>query len=727
MDPADELARLRKENDYLMKRVTALASVERQLSDSRHQLDQASRRFARMQTFMRRGMLTDSREELARISCEAIIDILECEIGLLWCLRCTQGPSSIFLSPGQSLDAAAREALLDWTKRRNRGSGANAVLPLPDALGFRDWLIEEIRAEDGEVQGLLIAANSWKKGSFYDTLDETSAHSFAAFGEQVGALMEKRRWRETTRSQIQQIRLSEERLNLVLESSNVGLWDLDCTTYEVFYSEQFKKQLGYSGGEITNRFSEWEDRIHPADRDKALEVLKRFKRSRNKTYENSFRLKNRSGRWRWMLARGFAIRDESGKPLRIIGIHIDLTSFKQLEEKLRNAKSIAERASQAKSGFLAKVSHELRTPLNGMLGSLQLLQDTTLSAEQRKLVDIGQSSGRWMLSIIGDGLDLAKIEAGKLQLVSSPFSARRLLSEIMTFKHEHAAAKGLELTWTVDPKIPDKVGGDANAVRQIVANLVGNAIKFTERGSVSVKLECAPEKVPGSLLLILTVDDTGIGIPRDLSNEVFKPFLQADPADTRQAGGIGLGLAVARELVSLMGGSIRLQRPGRKGCRFIATMPVATLSEDEPEQRLPAKRRAGFTGRVLVVDDDPTSRDLAALMLKRMGLEVDTACDGREGLGSLLDTDYDLAIVDCWMPELDGLAMTRQLRANQQPGRTRVPIIALTANTQQSDIDSCLQAGMDDFISKPLLDITLHQCLERFLKSSPLESSLKTI
>ena len=231
------------ENDLLMRKVPALASVERKLAGSRHLLDQASRRFGRMQTFMRRRMLAESREELARISSEAIVDILECEIGLLWCLRCPQGPDSFFVSPGQELDATARESLLGWTKRRTGGSGSKAAPPLPDSLGFRDWLVEEIRAEDGEIQGLLIAANSWQKGSVYDALDDASAHSFAAFGEQVGALMEKRRW---------------------------------------------------------------------------------------------------------ILARGFAIRDESGKPRRMIGIHIDFTSFKQLEEKLRNAKSAAERGQPGK-------------------------------------------------------------------------------------------------------------------------------------------------------------------------------------------------------------------------------------------------------------------------------------------------------------------------------------------------------------------------------------------
>lgn len=719
METKEELDRLRNENDFLMRKVSALASVERQLTDSRHQLDLTSRRFGRMQMFIRRGMLTETREELAWISCEAIVDILECEIGLLWCLRCPQGPDSFYLSPGQEIETSARKALLEWTKQRVSTGPSPAEVPIPDTLGWRDWLVEEIRDEDGEVQGLLIAANSWAKGAFYDALDQTSARSFAAFGEQVGALMEKRRWREATKTQIHRNRLSEERLNLVLEASNVGLWDLDCATHEVFYSEQFKQQLGYSGDEISNRFSEWEDRIHPADREKALEVFIRFKRSNTKTYENSFRLRSRSGRWRWILARGVALRDDSGKPLRIIGIHIDLTSFKRLEDKLRNAKSVAERASKAKSGFLAKVSHELRTPLNGMLGSLQLLQHTSLDEEQKKLVEIGQSSGRWMLSIIGDGLDLARIEAGKLQLAPSPFAPRQLLSEIMPFKQSNAAAKGLQLQWSVDPGIPDKVVGDATAVRQVVANLVGNAIKFTDCGSVRVKMDFAPGKQPGLILLVLTVEDTGIGIPRALAKEVFKPFRQADPADGRRAGGIGLGLAVTRELVGLMGGTIRLERPGPKGSRFIVNVPVQPWAGDIPKPGKPQDGRTEFSGRVLVVDDDPVSRELAAMMLRRMGVEVDTAVDGREGLELLLETDYDLALVDCWMPELDGLQMTRQLRGRKAlgRGRGRVPIIALTANTQQSDIDSCLEAGMDGYIPKPLLDGSLYQCLNKFLKS----------
>jgi PAS domain S-box-containing protein len=712
--PLEALNELRRENAYLIQRISELGRIQQELSEERHQLDQVNRRFQRMEDFMRRGLQADTREQLARIACEAMVDILECEAGLLCCFRCDQGPGSLFLSSGHEIGPEGRELFLEWTRQWQDREENNAPPPLPAALGYRDWLVQELRNDQGQLDGLVIAANTLEKSDFHELLEEIASRTLANFVSQLGTLMANRHSRDTIRRQFQQIRESEERLSLALESSNVGLWDWEIASGRVAFSEQFKRQLGYSGDEIPGNYSEWESRLHPLDRDQAIQAVRRFTESTRASYANVFRLQHKSGRWLWIAARSFALLDEQGRKTHVIGTHIDITSFKKLEDRLRRAMIAADRASAAKSVFLARVSHELRTPLNGILGSLQLLKTTTLSEEQRGLVDLGYSSGRWMMSIIGDGLDLARIEAGKMELVISPFNPERMLSELLLFQKASAAAKGLEMISRIDPAIPRKVQGDAAAFRQVAANLVGNAIKFSDQGAITVSLEALAGRRPGQIQLVLTVEDKGIGIPRNFIGRMFEPFQQVDPADGRRTGGIGLGLAVTRELVKLMGGSIQHQSPGGSGTRFTVTLPLAVLP-DEQEPTPPTAESAGqFRGRILVVDDDEASRQLAALMLRKLGVEVETASNGTQGLQMLLAQDFDLAFVDCWMPGMGGLELARRIR-NGPGTRGRIPIIALTANSQQSELDACISAGMDDCVVKPFLTASLRDCLVNHL------------
>ena len=285
----------------------------------------------------------------------------------------------------------------------------------------------------------------------------------------------------------------------------------------------------------------------------------------------------------------------------------------------------------------------------------------------------------------------------------------------MPIKSDKAAAKGLKFRWHVDPAVPDSLKGDAVRVRQIITNLTGNAIKFTEQGAVTVKLGMARRSQGSRRPLVISVTDTGHGIPRELADTIFQPFEQGPCGAKRRTEGIGLGLSITRELVTLMGGSIRIRSRLGKGSRFEVRLPLqATIARALPGAT-PVSPPAGFRGRVLLVEDDPISRELAAIMLRRQGLEVETAENGREGLDRLLNEDYSLAVVDCWMPELDGLEMTRRLRQQGRGGREKLPIIALTANTQRSDISACHNAGMDYYLSKPLLEESLKLCLDRFL------------
>jgi PAS domain S-box-containing protein len=705
------MAELRRENAYLTRRLKEFGRIEHDLSTARHLLDQSSRRFERMDVFMRRGVRADTREELARIACESMVDILECEVSLVVCLHCHPGQATLSLSPGYEIGPGEREALIEWARQRVESEPPALPSPLPGSLGYRDWLCQEARDEHGQLQALLIVANTHgAKAGLHDPLDGAASHTLAAFAGQLGALVANRRGHDTLREQLLTLQSSEEMLNLAGISSNVAFWDWDLSSNRVRYSEQYVRQLGHTPDEVTSDFSEWQSRLHPKDLDPALETVRRLRRSKRDTFEAVFRLRHKSGRWIWISSKGFALRDDQGRTNRIIATHTDITVFKKLEDKLRRAIAAADRANQAKSGFLAKVSHELRTPLNGMLGSLQLLKTTPLNEEQRGLLDLGYSSGRWMLSIIGDGLDLARIEAGKLELVMTAFDPGRLVSELLVFQNASALAKGLELTVKIDRSVPARIHGDAAAIRQVTANLVGNALKFTDRGMVTVSLEAQPAATAGRVQLILTVEDTGIGIPKKFASQIFQPFQQADPDDSRRAGGIGLGLAVTRELVSLMGGTIRHQSNASKGTRFTVVLPVEALpagAASKPEVDGAAPR---FAGRILVVDDDPVSRELTALMLRRMGLQVESAINGAEGLRMLLEGGFDLAFVDCWMPVMNGLEMTRRVRA-EAGGGGRIPIIALTANAQQSDIGACREAGMDDCVVKPFLTESLRDCL----------------
>jgi CheY-like chemotaxis protein len=309
------------------------------------------------------------------------------------------------------------------------------------------------------------------------------------------------------------------------------------------------------------------------------------------------------------------------------------------------------------------------------------------------------------MDIIGESLDLARIEAGKLVLTPRAFDLRLLMAEVMEIKRAKAAAKGLRIRCVITRDLPEMILGDAGRFRQIVTNLVGNAIKFTKRGSVTVGLRRARPTSDISVPRIeLVVADTGVGIPEDLAEAVFQPFQQIQTIPGNLSEGIGLGLAIARELVSLMQGGLGVACRRHGGSRFVVTLPLqpATAAPAPIPVRIPPPRR--FKGSVLLVEDDPISCEVATLMLQRCGLTVDTAADGEEGLRRLLSGHYDLAFVDCWMPLLDGPGMTRR----------DMPVIALTANTQPADIEASRVAGMNHYLTKPLMDEALFDCLNRF-------------
>lgn len=522
----------------------------------------------------------------------------------------------------------------------------------------------------------------------------------------------------------QQVVQSERQLQDVMAATQEGIWDWQVDTGRVVHNERWFGILGFSDGEIADNVEAFSAHIHPDDKADVWARIQQLMDGSTAVYQSEHRMLCKDGAVVWVQDRGrVAERDAQGRPVRVVGAFADITQRKNDQVALEQALDLAQSATRAKSEFLATMSHELRTPMNGILGMAQLLQMPDLSDQERS--DYAQtilSSGRSLLALLNDILDLSKVEAGRLELDRRAFNLRQLLLETTAVFEELAQAKGLRLDIQYHALSSYTYWGDPLRLRQMLSNYLGNAIKFTARGGVRLDVRelLDSQQQP---VLEFSVSDSGIGIPADKQGLLFKPFTQADSSTTREFGGTGLGLSIVARLAELMGGQVGLESRDASGSRFWFRIQAQPSPSGAPSPvragfaRRDAAIADAFIGRLLVAEDNPVNRMVIGTLLRKLGLQPEFVEDGQAALDAVVQGPrFDLILMDVQMPVMDGQQATRRIRQwEAQTGAPRCTIVALTAGAFEDDRLRCSEAGMDDFMTKPIDVKSLSQTLTRWL------------
>ena len=513
----------------------------------------------------------------------------------------------------------------------------------------------------------------------------------------------------------EELERQKHRLELATSTASIGIWAWDRVSGELTWDDQMCALHGLKPAQSSGGLEGWLHRLLPAEADAFAQALDRAARE-DARLEQDVRVNLADGSHRVLRILG-GVR---GHPDEVAGVAVDVTASREAKEALRRARDAAEAASRAKSEFLANMSHEIRTPMNGVLGMLDLALDASDEAERRECVATARSSAESLLVIINDILDFSKIEAGKVEVETVSFDLGEQLSLVMRTLAAQAARKSLVMQLQVAPGVPARLTGDPLRLRQVLLNLLSNAIKFTHEGSVTLRVERA-EGASGERLHF-SVIDTGIGIPADKHGLVFEAFAQQDSSTTRGYGGTGLGLSIASRLTGLMGGHISLDSAPGLGSTFRVDLPLRRGDSEPAAAAAPAESEQGAAAgqglSVLLVEDHPGNQKVATVVLQRAGHRVTVAHNGVEAIEKVAEGGFDLVLMDMQMPVMGGVeaALIRQME--EELGRLPVPIFAMTANAQEEDRTACLEAGMNDFLTKPLLPRVLREKIAA-LESGP--------
>ncbi len=419
----------------------------------------------------------------------------------------------------------------------------------------------------------------------------------------------------------------------------------------------------------------------------------------------------------WLLSTYNKIMDLNGGIAGIQIISQDITDRKQSEQELIKAKEAAEGSNAAKSQFLANMSHEIRTPMNGFIGMMQLLELTELTEEQKELIQISRTTSDLLLSVINDILDYSKIEAGMIQLEKIPLNIKTLLRDAVGLFEVSSKQKGLIIENFIDESVPEELLGDPFRIRQVLSNLIGNAVKYTHRGKIYITVNNMGETENGKLKLEFAIKDTGIGIAADKISLLFKSFSQVDNSNTRNYGGTGLGLTIAKRLVEKMGGNIGVESREGEGSSFYFTCILELFRDEEyiePLEQGPRQTQQGKVRKVLIVEDDAVSRMVTERIVRGKGWKAEVVKNGEEAVAAVEQKNFDIIIMDVQMPVMDGYAATRIIREREKLTNLHIPIIAMTAYALKGDKEKCLAVGMDDYLSKPLNIYEFYEMVERW-------------
>lgn len=511
----------------------------------------------------------------------------------------------------------------------------------------------------------------------------------------------------------EQLKRSKESFELAVRASNDGIWEWDMITGNLYISARWKEMLGYEETELLDSLESWKKVIVDEEREQLIEKITLFNQGLSSEFKTTQQYNHKNGSVVFMLARAVHHKDETGRIIRTIWAYTDITSQKQVEIELMKAKEQAEEASRLKSDFLSNMSHEIRTPLNGILGFTEFLLETNLNEEQAEYLKLVRSSGQTLSKILGDILDLNKIEEGKLHLEKVSFNFKEAITSTLAPYRYMANEKSLRFLITFDSDISaGNLIGDPTRLSQIVINLIGNALKFTEQGGIAVHFDRIkdPDLGRDEVLLKGWVIDSGIGIPEDKQSLIFENFTQADTSTTRKFGGTGLGLAIVKRLIKLMQGEIGVNSPvthprfvsDNAGTEFWFTFKLGVEPSREEKAPKQVSKMHKFTFdipyNILVVEDNEINQFIAIRILEGLGLSATIVSSGQETLEKVQgQSDYDAILLDFHISDMDGFAITRLLR---QEGFDK-PIIGLLADNSEEEAERGREAGMNAFVSKP--------------------------